>query len=280
MNIPRPPEALSAPLRPPIFELKNGGIEGGGGLIETFPLRKGRRWAWLVAALILLAASAGVKIYGITLAYLGWKRYGAAVVGESLFWPLVIAAGLFLSFLIFAGIAYANWVKAILLYQNGFAYKDRRGLHPWRWRDVAALRMAVTRHDVFGINTGATHAYTVENRSGNRLALNDSFSRVEELARVIEENTFPLLFEQAAQQYNFGRNLNFGPVMVNKAAIQIGKKSYAWGEIQQVSLQQGILKVMKNSGGWFSGARAAAAAIPNLRVLISLISQAVIVRVE
>jgi hypothetical protein len=260
MNTPQPPEAFSS-------------LSSLGGLIETFPLRKGRRWAWLVAALILLTASAGVKIYGITLAYLGWKRYGAAVVGESLFWPLVAAAGLFLSSLIFAGIAYANWVKAIMLYQNGFAYKDRHGLHPWRWRDVAALRMAVTRHDVFGIHTGTSHAYTVENCSGGRLVLNDAFSRVEALAQAIEENTFPILFEQASQQYNAGGNLTFGPVMVNQAAIQIGKKSYAWGEVQQVSIQQGILKVSKKGGGWFSGASAAASNIPNLRVLLNVIDR-------
>jgi len=251
-----------------------------GGLIETFPLRKGRRWAWLVAVLILLAGSASVIVYGLYLAYLGWERYGAAVVGESLFWPLVVAVGLFLLSLIFAGIAYANWVKAILLYQNGFAYKDRRGLHPWRWRDVTALRMAVTRHDVFGMHTGTTHAYTVENRSGKRLVLNDSFSRVEELARAIEENTFPSLFEQADQQYSAGGNLTFGPVMVNKAGIQFGRKSYGWGEVQQVSIQQGVLKVSKKGGGLFSGARAAAAAIPNLRVLLALISQVAKVRAE
>lgn len=260
MNTPQPPEAFSS-------------LSSLGGLIETFPLRKGRRWTWLIAALILLTASASVKIYGITLAYLGWKRYGAAVVGESLFWPLVIAAGLFLSSLIFAGVAYANWTKAIVLYQNGFTYKDRRGLHPWRWRDVAALRMAVTRHDVLGIHTGTTHAYTLENRNGNRLALNDGFSRMEELARVIEENTFSLLFEQAAQQYNFGRNLTFGPVMVNKAGIQVGRKSYGWGEVQQVSIQQGILKVSKKGGGWFNGASAAASNIPNLRVLLDVIDR-------
>jgi len=260
MNTPQSPEAFSS-------------LSSLGGLIETFLLRKGRRWAWLVAALILLTASAGVKIYGITLAYLGWKRYGAAVVGESLFWPLVVAAGLFLSSLIFAGVAYANWIKAIVLYQSGFAYKDRRGLHPWRWRDVAALRIMVTRHDIFGIHTGTTHAYTLENRSGNRLALNDGFSRVEELARVIEENTFSLLFEQAAQQYNFGRNLTFGPVMVNKAGIQVGRKSYDWGDVQQVSIQQGILTVLKKGGGWFSGASAAASNIPNLRVLLNVIDR-------
>jgi len=266
MNAPQLPEAFSS-------------LSSLGGLIETFPLRKGRRWAWLVAALILLTASAGVKIYGITLAYLGWKRYGAAVVGESLFWPLVAAAGLFLLSLLFAWIAYANWAKAIALYQNGFAYKDRCGLRLWRWKDVAALRMAVTRHDVFGIYTGTTHVYSVENRNGNQLVLNDGFNRVEELARVIEEKTFPSLFEQASQQYNSGRNLTFGPVMVNQAAIQIGKKSYAWGEVQQVTVLRGYLHIARKEGGLFSGAKTALAGILNLRVLLSLISQVVRIKV-
>ncbi len=246
-----------------------------GGVVDFFPLRKGRRWASLILALVLLIGSVGVLLYGMYLADLSWQRYGAARVGEMLFWPLVAAAGLFLLSLIFAWSAYANWAKAIALYQNGFAYKDHRGLRLWRWKEVAVLRMAVTRHVLFGINTGATHVYSVGNRNGSRLALNDAFSRVEELARVVEENTFPLLFEQASQQYNAGRNLTFGPVMVNQAGIQIGRKNYAWGEVQQVSIQQGILKVSKKGGGWFSGARAAAADIPNLRVLLSIIDQLV-----
>ncbi|MFH1909311.1 MAG: DUF6585 family protein [Chloroflexota bacterium] len=249
-----------------------------GGAVDFFPLRKGRRWASLILALVLLIGSVGVLLYGIYMAYLGWQRYGAAVVGETLFCPLVIAACLFLLSLIFAWIAYTNWAKAIALYQNGFAYKDRRGLRLWRWKDVAALRMAVTRHDLFGINTGTTHAYTVENRNSSRLALNDSFSRVEELARVIEEKTFPSLFEQAAQQYNAGRNLTFGLVMVNQAGIQIGKKSYAWGEVQQVTVQRGYLHIARKEGGLFSGAKTALASIPNLRVLLSLISQVVRVK--
>jgi hypothetical protein len=265
MNAPQLPEAFSS-------------LASLGGVVDFFPLRKGRRWASLVLALVLLIGSVGILLYGVYVADLGWRRYGAAVVEEALFWPLVAAAGLFLSSLIFAGVTYANWIKAIVLYQNGFAYKDHRGLRLWRWKDVAALRMAVTRHDVFGINTGATHVYTVENRNGSRLALNDAFSRVEELARVIEEKTFPSLFEQASQQYNAGRNLTFGPVMVNQAAIQIGKKSYAWGEVQQVAVQRGYLHIARKEGGLFSGAKTALAGIPNLRVLLSIISQVVRVK--
>jgi energy-coupling factor transporter transmembrane protein EcfT len=266
MNAPQLPEAFSS-------------LSSLGGVVEFFPLRKGKRWASLILALILLIGSTGVLVYGIYVAYLGWGRYGAAVVGEALFWPLVVTAGLFLLSLLFAWIAYANWAKAIALYQNGFAYKDRCGLRIWRWKDVAALRMAVTRHDVFGIYTGTTHVYSVENRNGNQLVLNDGFNRVEELARAIEEKTFPSLFEQASQQYNAGRNLTFGPVMVNQAAIQIGKKSYAWDEVQQVTVQRGYLHIARKEGGLFSGAKTALAGILNLRVLLSLISQVVRVKV-
>lgn len=249
-----------------------------GGVVDFFPLRKGRRWASLVLALVLLIGSVGILLYGVYVADLGWRRYGAAVVGETLFWPLVFAAGLFLLSIVFAWITYANWGKAIALYQNGFAYKDRRGLRLWRWKDVAALRMAVTRHDLFGINTSDTHAYTLENRNGGRLVLNDSFCRVEEMARVIEEKTFPSLFEQATQQYNTGRNLTFGPVMVNKAGIQIGKKNYAWGEIQPVTVRRGYLHIARKEGGLFDAAKTALAGIPNLRVLLSIISQVVRVK--
>ncbi|MDP2976784.1 MAG: hypothetical protein Q8N45_11315 [Anaerolineales bacterium] len=253
-------------------------VSGLGEALEIFPLRKLHRWAALILAVISLAGSIGVLVYGMYLADISWQRYGAAVVGETLFWPLVFAAGLFLLSIVFAWITYANWGKAIALYQNGFAYNHPGGLQSWRWKDVAALRMAVTRHDLFGINTGATHVYSVENRNGSRLALNDAFSRVEELARVIEEKTFPALFEQATQQYNAGQTLTFGPVLVNKTGIQISKKNYAWGEIQPVTVRRGYLHIARKEGGLFSGAKTALASIPNLRVLLSLISQ--VVRVQ
>ncbi|MDP3186251.1 MAG: hypothetical protein Q8M58_13375, partial [Anaerolineales bacterium] len=127
-------------------------------------------------------------------------------------------------------------------------------------------------------NTGATHVYSVENRNGSRLALNDAFSRVEELGRVIEEKTFPSLFEQAAQQYNAGQILTFGPVLVNKTGIQISKKNYAWGEIQPVTVRRGYLHIARKEGGLFSGAKTALASIPNLRVLLSIINQVIRVK--
>ena len=105
--------------------------------------------------------------------------------------------------------------------------------------------------------------------------LNDSLVKVEELAALIEEGTFPLLYEKAAQQYNTGQTLTFGPVVISKGGILVGKKTYPWQEVKEVSIQQGILKVSKKDGGWFSGASAMASTIPNLRVLLSIIDQVV-----
>jgi hypothetical protein len=55
----------------------------------------------------------------------------------------------------------------------------------------------------------------------------------------------------------------------------LAKKTYPWIEVQQVSIQQRILKVSKKGGGWFSGARASASVIPNLNVLLNIIYQVV-----
>jgi hypothetical protein len=98
---------------------------------------------------------------------------------------------------------------------------------------------------------------------------------VEELAITIQDAITPILFNQAAQQYNAGQLLAFGPVTIGKDGIRIGKKTYPWVEVQQVSVQQGILKVSQKEGGWFSGARVSAAVIPNLNVLLNIIHQVV-----
>jgi hypothetical protein len=45
--------------------------------------------------------------------------------------------------------------------------------------------------------------------------------------------------------------------------------------VKEVSIHQGILKVSRKDGGWFSGASAAASVIPNLRVLLAIIQQLV-----
>jgi hypothetical protein len=98
---------------------------------------------------------------------------------------------------------------------------------------------------------------------------------VEDLAAGIEQAILPRLYAQVAEQYNSGQAIAFGPVVIRKSGITIGKKMYPWPEVGQVSMERGFLRVSKKDGGWFSGASAAASAIPNLRVLLNIIDQVI-----
>jgi hypothetical protein len=189
--------------------------------------------------------------------------------------PVIIAFVLLLLGLAAGWSAYVNWNKGVAVYERGFAVRDRKGIQAWRWEDVVSLTAAVTRHYSSGIYTGTTHVYSLFNRQDQRLTLSDIYNKVDELAKTIQDGVYPILYDRAAQQYNAGQMLVFGPVAINKDGIQIGKKMYPWIEVQQVSIQRGILKVSKKGGGWFSGASASASVIPNLNILLNIIHQVI-----
>jgi hypothetical protein len=189
--------------------------------------------------------------------------------------PLAISGVL----LLVAGLAgwgaYASWIKGIALYEAGLACRSRKGIQAWRWEDVDRFYTAITRHYINGIYTGTTHVYILFNRSEKRLVLNDAYAHVVDLGKKVEQGTFPRLYEHAVSRYNTGEALDFGPVILSQAGIQVRKKVYPWSEVQQVSIRRGILQVLKKDGGRFSGMHVAASAIPNVRVLLSLVDQIV-----
>jgi Tfp pilus assembly protein PilZ len=262
MDTPQFPEAFAS-------------VIGLGAPKRYFPIKNLNRAGSLTAFLIFLTGSILVFLYGLYSTYVAYQKHGPAMIADKLVWPVIIAFVLLLLGLAAGWSAYANWKRGIALYDQGFAVRDRKGILSWRWEDVAALTAAVTRHYTNGIFTGTTHLYTLYNRQNERLVLNDIYVKVEELAKAIEECIFPLLYVRAADQYNTGQMLIFGPVAVSKAGIQIGKKTYPWMKVKEVSVHQGTVKISRKDGGWFSGANAAAASIPNLRVLLAIIHQVV-----
>jgi len=250
-------------------------VSGLGVLQDYFPLRQLNRWGGLLFLGVLLVAAAAVLAYGGYEAYAWSQRYGPALIDDKLTIPLLIASALFLLALLEAWTVIASWNKRVAIYERGFVARDRKGFQTWRWEDVTRLYAAVTRHYANGIYTGTSHVYTLVHAQGKRLVLNDAYVRVEELGKLIDQKTLPILYERASGQYNAGQTLPFGRLTLSKAGIQIGKKTYQWGEIEQVSIRRGILRVAKKDGGWFSGASASVSAIPNLRVLLSMIDQIV-----
>jgi hypothetical protein len=240
-----------------------------------FPVKNLNRAGSLVAFFIFMGGSILVFLYGLYVTYAAFQKHGLALIDDTFIVPVIIAFILLLLGLAAGWSAYVNWNKGVAVYERGFAIRDRKGIQAWRWEEIVSLTAAVTRHYTNGLYTGTTHIYSLSNRQNQRLVFNDIYAKVEELAKAIQDGIYPILYDQAAQQYNAGQRLVFGPVAISKNGIQVGKKGYPWTEVQQVSIQRGILRVSKKDGGWFSGASASASVIPNLQVLLNIIHQVV-----
>ena len=262
-------------VEPPFPEAFSTTMTGLGTPVRYFPIKNLNRIGSLVAFIVFLAGSMAAFLYGVYAAYSAYQKHGVAVIDDQLIVPMIIAIVLFLLGLLAAWSAFVNWNRGVLLYERGFAVRSRKDIQTWRWEDIISMTAAVTRHYTNGIYSGTTHVYTLVNRQNERLVINDVFSKVNELADAIGQNIFPLLYERASQDFNEGKPLAFGPVITSKAGIQIGKKTYPWTDVNVVSIHQGTLKVTRKDGGWFSGATASAASIPNLSVLLAILNQVV-----
>jgi hypothetical protein len=250
-------------------------VMGLGALQSFIPAKKSHRIGNLIACFLLVPAAAALFLFGLYDAYQGYVHYGPAMIDDKLLAPGIFALILFGLGALAGWGAYSAWNKALAVYAGGLAYNDRKGLQTWPWQDVAQFYAAVTRHYTNGIYTGTTHVYTLHHRDGKRLTLNDAFKNIDKVAAAIEEKIFPHLYARASELYNSGQAVVFGPVTINKGGILMGKKTFPWSEVQQVSINQGMVAIAKKGGGWFSGTSVMASAIPNLRVLLSIIDQIV-----
>ena len=255
-------------------------VIGLGGRRGYFPVKNLNRAGSLAVFFILSAGSVLVFLYGLYLSHAIYLQHGPALIGDTLTVPLLIAFALLLVGLAAGRSAFVNWNKGVGVYEQGIAVRDRKGIQAWRWDEIVSLTAAVARPHAFGIVTGTRHVYSLFNRLNQSLVLDDIYVKVEELAEAIQAGIFPILYERAAQQYNAGQRLVFGPVAIGRDGIEIGKKTIPWTGVQQVSVKQGILRVFRTGGGWFNRASVPVSVIPNLKVLLSIIHQVIGLQVD
>jgi len=253
-------------------------IIGMGEVLKVHLVRRASKWGNLIATIIFFGSSIVILVGGSIATWLRIQEFGPAVQNQtirSIFLPISILAivlaviGTFL-----AWSSFSNWQKAAVVYKNGIAYTDRKGLYQLPWTDITGMTAAVTKHYRNGIYTGTTHIYTIWDKDNKKHILNDVYQNVEELAGEIRKGIFPHLYQAAANNYNAGKTLVFGDIHLQKAhGIMIKKKTYPWNEVKEVTIHRGQLKIASKDGGWFSGANVAVAATPNLDVLLSILDQ-------
>jgi hypothetical protein len=165
-----------------------------------------------------------------------------------------------------------NWRKVTVVYERGLAFYDWRGWREWRWEEIEAIRLKVTRHYYQNIiPLGTTRHYTVTDRSGKALPLDRAVTDFQELMDTIERTVNRLISERMLEAYNAGQSVHFGPIQISRDGLVCRRKFYAWAEVEAVTVADGRIAISRKNGGFFSGARVDAAKVPNLAVLLRLL---------
>jgi hypothetical protein len=245
------------------------------------PLQKFHlRWAWLgrwgtlILAFIFLAGAATVLVFGAYQAYLYYYRFGPAIVWKTVELPIILVV-IFLAFgLMAARIAYVNWKREATLYENGFTYQDHQGIQVWRWNEIQNYRNIIYRNYAIFLNTGDTHKFLVINNNGQTLILNDDLEMVEQLTSTIRKKVFPRLYAQLSNQFQAGKTLKFGPLVVSLAdGIEYHKKAYRLEKFDSIGTRNGSLQIILRNGSKRETLKLPAGGLPNLDILLAILAE-------
>lgn len=254
-------------------------VIGLGAPVDFFPQSKSSRLISPILAGFLIIASMVSCGWGLDTGYGAYLRYGLSVIYDLSSPALFVAFGLLIIGIILLGFSIANRSRCVTVFEKGLAYYDRKGLQSMRWEEIGEFYLSIARQLSFNIPTRTTYLYTVNKLGGGKLVFDNRFERIQHLGSLIGRNILPIQYKLAADVYNSGQAASFGPVVVSRAGLTVSKKTYPWTEIEQVSVQQGMFKISKKGGGWFSGASTSVASIPNLEAMLSIIDQVVGVKV-
>lgn len=259
-------------------------VAGLGRLLDVYPLRHRFivRWGYVFAGLVGLLGGATVLIFALAEAYRRYFQFGPAAVPPNLWIYLAAGSGLILAGLYFELNAYLNWPKAIALFEGGFTILDRSGFHSWRWEEITSVYTSVSRGIYGNTVRGARHRYTLVDRSGKQIVLDDTWKRVDALAAYVRERVTPQLYRRTADAFNRGETLRFGPLLMSKeGGIQFGKKACHWKDIQGVAVKDGFLVMTYGEEGMgHKRKRIPVSTVPNLDVLVSLLHHLVSVKIS
>jgi ribosomal protein S27E len=166
--------------------------------------------------------------------------------------------------------------NVLVRYRDGLAYRTHGSdVTTWRWDEAAVIQSNVSDHlSPHSASVAWTeHEYTLARQGGEKLILDDGLKDIEPLIAAVKAAVFALIAPPLAQRYQAGEALTFGPVTIqHQNGLQLDGKPYAWDAIQDVKVDDGLLKVTLRVGQKGQpGGQARVSSIPNIEVLCQLI---------
>lgn len=212
------------------------------------------------------------------LLFRGGLAYTAVVMGLNLIFindeSTVVEYGLPIVFVMCALVVFwyiaHYWNREVILYQNGFSYRQGSQQGEFYYAEIAALKPNVQRATYFGVFTRTNFKYLLKTQLDESLLITNLYSDVEKLTdrleRFIIRDRLPLIQDEIGR----GIIVDFGDgLRVSNMGVEYDGRELFWHEFVGYKAKQGKLHIQsKTDDAW---AEIALDTIDNLLLLVAFL---------
>jgi hypothetical protein len=214
--------------------------------------------------LLIGAAVLGVIWFVITVVLLPVEAGVAATITISVLGLVTLVIGWYISHL---------WNREVVLYKQGFSYREGSFIAYIRYDDVASLRQRAERVSYFGGLVRRTiYRSILKTAQDETIILNNVYKRMDELGVRLEQQIYAVLRPVIVRALAKGESVPFADTLtLNAQGLHDSDRHLAWPDFGGYKIQSGRLLLFTQSGEtWFS---APLAEVDNITVLLDLLKQ-------
>lgn len=145
-------------------------------------------------------------------------------------------------------IFYRNRKLRVFVYEFGLIHQDIRSFRTMiYWQNVQSFWYTTesTLTDGEGGHSSTRSIYHVSCTDGISLRLDDTFAKLDHLAKSIAEEIARPLYSAVLNTYQIGQSVPLGPVTVTHEGLFSGSKRFLWSEVQSIHVSEGYMVIRK-----------------------------------
>ncbi len=158
--------------------------------------------------------------------------------------------------------------RRVIVCDNGLVDCWAGRVRYWTWDQVDHFYLSITAVFVNGVHNHTKHVYDVHTSTGEKLTYTEAFEGAEELGVLLAGEIARAKFTPTLEAMERGHWIDFGRFELGKAGLRAGRATLPWGEVEEFSVNKGVLRIFPRDGGaWES---VPVTEVPNLQLLLRL----------
>lgn len=157
-----------------------------------------------------------------------------------------------------------QWNREVILYERGFSYREGSENVPFLYAEVQAIRLRAEQLAYFGgLFRRAIYRVTIQTKAGDRIRLDNTYSRIDQLADKLVAHVNAILYPVVKERLQRGERIDFaGGLAISDEGIHIdaavlenaaGDVVLPWARFSGYTIaQRQLVLLTEDEAAWFS----------------------------